>query len=456
MFRPAMVKKITLYKEFTRMKFRTLLMVALIAGLGGVAVAELQNVEIGGSIRIRGNYFSMDSIGDDSFIEQRTRLNVKADFTQEVSAFIELDSYDIWGEDFRSWYLCGNDFRGEDNIDLYQAYIEARNLWGSPLTARVGRQELALGNQFLVGVKDVSAVFPGQSFDALRLTFANDMVSIDAIAAKLAENYGDFGEDDVDFYAVYGSYLGIEDVTLDAYWMFVRDDEGVLANVLAGTTVDLHTVGLRGSGVIGGFDFELEAAYQFGDIDDVPSACPLPFGSADVDFYEFAINAEVGYTFDASWQPRIFARFAYFGGGDPDYSLFSNDYTMPFNRLFSNIQYSEFLDDFTFNNGQLSNVFVYSLGIQALLTEALEMKLVGSYLQVDQEVWNADDDLGWEVGLYGEYYYSEDLVVRAGYAHFFGGDGLAFAPIVWNGLQSWAGGVDDDYDYLFLETEIAF
>ncbi|HQN02056.1 MAG TPA: hypothetical protein PLL36_13330, partial [Candidatus Hydrogenedentes bacterium] len=92
------------------MKFRTLIMVALIAGLGGVAVAELQNVEIGGSIRIRGNYFNMDSIGDDSFIEQRTRLNVKADFTQEVSAFIELDSYDIWGEDFRSWYLCGNDF----------------------------------------------------------------------------------------------------------------------------------------------------------------------------------------------------------------------------------------------------------------------------------------------------------------------------------------------------------
>jgi len=238
--------------------------------------------------------------------------------------------------------------------------------------------------------------------------------------------------------------------------MFVRDDEGYLGGMAGGTTVDLHTVGLRGAGVIGGFDFELEAAYQFGDVDDVPSACPLPFGEADVDFDEFAVNLEAGYTFDASLQPRIFARFAYLGGGEPDDARWSNDRTLPFNRLFSNIQYSEFLDDFTFNNGQLSNVFVYSLGIQALLTEALEMKLVGSYLQVDQEVWNADDDLGWEVGLYGEYYYSEDLVIRSGYAHFFGGDGLAFAPIVWNGLQSWAGGVDDDYDYLFLETEIAF
>jgi hypothetical protein len=113
------------------MRFRTLLAVALIASLGGMAFAELQNVEIGGSLRIRGNYFGLDSLGDVSFIEQRTRLNVKADFTQDVSAFIELDSYDVWGEDFRSVYLTGSDFRGGDNVDLYQAYIEARNLWGS-------------------------------------------------------------------------------------------------------------------------------------------------------------------------------------------------------------------------------------------------------------------------------------------------------------------------------------
>jgi hypothetical protein len=433
------------------MRFRTLLAVALIASLGGMAFAELQNVEIGGSLRIRGNYFSMDSLGDTSYVEQRTRLNVKADFTQDVSAFIELDSYDVWGEDFRSVYLTGSDFRGGDNVDLYQAYIEARNLWGSPLTARVGRQEITLGNQFLVGVKDVSAVFTGLSFDALRLTFANDVVSIDAIAAKLAESYGDFGDDDVDLYALYGSYLGIEDVTLDAYWMFVRDDQGLLANYIAGTTVDLHTIGLRGAGVIGGFDFELEAAYQFGDVDGVPSACPFGFGEADVSYDELAINAELGYTFDASWQPRIFARFAYLGGGDPDRSCWSNDYDMPFNRLFSNVEYSEFIDQTA-----LSNVLVYSLGMQAMVTETLELKLVGSYYQADQDYFGVDDELGWEIGFYADYQYSEDLVIRAGYAHFFGQEGLNAALIADNGLTFWPGNEDDDYDYVFLETEISF
>ena len=79
--------------------------------------AELQNVEVGGSIRIRGNYYNFDSLTDMSWIEQRTRLNVKADFTSEVSAFIEFDYYSGWGDDFRSNYLTGADFRsGGDGL----------------------------------------------------------------------------------------------------------------------------------------------------------------------------------------------------------------------------------------------------------------------------------------------------------------------------------------------------
>lgn len=435
------------------MRFRMFIAMTLIAGFSGVAFAELQNVEVGGSLRIRGNYFDYDSLGKTSFIEQRTRLNVKADFTQEVSAFIELDYYDNWGEDFRSNYLTGADFRaGANDVELYQAYIEMRNMWGTPLTARVGRQEIALGNQFLVGVKDVSAIFPGQSFDALRLTFANDVVSIDAIAAKLAESYGDFVEDDVDLYAIYASYLGMEDVVMDAYWMFVRDDQGVLGDLIGGTTIDLHTIGLRGSGVIGGFDFELEAAYQLGDVDGVLNPWFRIFKPyADVDYGSFAVNAELGYTFDVEWQPRVFAKFAYLGGGDPDNSWWNNDQTLPFNRLFSNVEYSEFIDQTA-----LSNVLVYSLGIEALVTESLELKLVGSYIQADEEYCDAGKSLGWEVGLYADYHYSEDLVIRAGYAHFFAKSGLDAAKIANNGLAFWPGNGEDDYDYLFIETEIAF
>lgn len=441
----------------------------ILAGLfllaGTVALAELQQVQVGGQIRIRGNYMNLDSLGDSSFVEQRTRVNVTADFTEDVSAFIELDNYHVWGRDedtpFTSWYLCGNNFRGSnDAVYMYQAYIEARNMWDSLLRMRVGRQEIMLGNQFLIGNNDTSSLFYGRPFDALRLTYGNEEFSIDGIAAKLSENFGDFGDDDMDLYVLYGSYMGIEDIMLDAYWMYVRDDDGTIATLLIdGGDIDLHTLGLRGAGVVGAFDFELEAAYQIGDVEGVRNPWFRLFNQkADVDIDEFAVNAEAGYTFDIAWQPRVFAHFAYLGGGDPDKSWWNNDRTMPFSRMFSNVEYSEFLDGWTGSNGALSNVFVYGLGVQVQPIEVIGLKLVASYLEADEALNRRQDDttLGWEIGLYGSYAYSEDLVFRAGYAHFFGDDGLDTAPVRWSGLIPWQSDEDDDYDYVFIESEISF
>lgn len=433
------------------MRFKAFVALTLVAAMSFMAYAELQNVEVGGSIRIRGNWVDYDDgiavvgpfggvIAADelSFVEQRTRLNVKADFTDEVSAFIELDSYDNWGEDFRSQnYVLGLDGRQVSNndVEMYQAYIEAKEMWGSALRLRVGRQELSFGSEWLMGTNDTSWFFPGLSYDAIRLTYATDMFSVDAFAAKLAENMGDFGDDDVDLYGVYGSYLGFEDIVIDAYWLFVRDDTALEA--------DLHTLGLRGAGTVGAFDFEAEAAYQFGDVD----------AFNDVDINAWALNLEAGYTFDMSYQPRVYAGFAYFEGGDGD--------DLAFNRLFSNWEYSEFVE-----NTELSNAFVYRLGASIMPTECVKLALAATYIDADEVdeggwwfwSWEDDSEVGLELGLYADYQYSEDLVFRAGYAHFFGDDGLEDgADIALNGLgEMFADDDDDDFNYLFIETELSF
>ncbi len=444
------------------MKIRTLLAVALLVSFSGTVYAELQNVEVGGGIRIRGDYFRFDSLGNQSFIEQRTRLHVKADFTNDVSAFIELDSYGNWGDDFRSWYLCGNDFpaRRANEVQLYQSYINVKNLWGTPLALRVGRQEIALGNQFLVGVNDSSSLFKGLSFDAARLTFATDEVKIDAIASKLAESFQNFGKGDVDFYTVYGSYIGLDDIVFDAYWMYVRDDQGKIVSLANGKSLGQHTAGLRGAGRLGNFDFNAEGSYQFGRVKGVENPWYNVIDrTADVKYNTFAANSEVGYTFDISWQPRPFARFTYLGGGKPDNSFWTNNRTMPFDRLFSNIKYSEFLDGYTANNGKLSNVFVYGLGVQLRPTECVSLRLFGSYIRADKKLCSQirdSKDVGWELGLTGDYHYSDDLVFRAGYSHFFGKAGLETPPIRWSGLIPWQASRKDGYDYVFGETEISF
>ena len=130
--------------------------------------------------------------------------------------------------------------------------------------------------------------------------------------------------------------------------------------------------------------------------------CPVGFGTADVDYDEFAINAELGYTFDCAWQPRVFAGFAYLGGGDADDSIWSNDVDMPFNRLFSNVRYTEFLDI----QQNLSNALIYKLGVQAVPTECLELMLAATYVTSEEDgedrgwwLWrdDADSELGLEL-----------------------------------------------------------
>src|SRR4051812_14301890 len=101
------------------MHSKTLLFAAaLLAGVSAGAYAELQNVEVGGNIRIRGNWYDFDKSAlingatKSAWIEQRTRLNFKADFTDNVSTFIEVDNYGNWGDSFRSDYLTGFDAAG--------------------------------------------------------------------------------------------------------------------------------------------------------------------------------------------------------------------------------------------------------------------------------------------------------------------------------------------------------
>jgi hypothetical protein len=82
--------------------------------------------------------------------------------------------------------------------------------------------------------------------------------------------------------------------------------------------------------------------------------------AATTDYGNLAGNLEVGYTFDATIQPRIYLGGAYFGG-DAD----ADD--LSFNRLFSNWEYSEFIE-----NTELSNAWLLRAGVSIMPTESRE------------------------------------------------------------------------------------
>lgn len=451
----------------------TMVLATMMVALSVPAFAELQNVEVGGSIRIRGNWVSaeganvpqfVDAGNALDFVEQRSTVSVKADFTNDVTAFVELDSYEIWGTSTRDGFILGlnaDAADGSNNVDVYQAYIETRETFGYPVTARIGRQEIVFGSEWLLGNNDTASSFTGLSHDAITLNYAAETWNVTAIAAKVVETGTAEEDSDTDLYGLYATFTGVENWTIDAYWLFLRD---ATTHLGGGEVNDIHTLGLRGNGTVGAFDIEAELAYQT--------------GGDEVDYDALAGNLEVGYTFDVNYQPRVYLGAAMFQGGDDDNNLFNSDVEMSFNRLFSDWEYSEFID-----STELSNSIILRGGVSAQVTEKVDVLLALSHFSADEADSSPrllgllgqsehDDDLGWELGLYLTYAYSEDLTVKAGYAHFFADDGvdnrdLSIFGLVYdrriggnlvngNGLLRLGGADDEDADYLFVETSIKF
>jgi hypothetical protein len=430
--------------------------------------------------------FDFDDAGQDvALVEQRSRVHVKADFTDDVTGLIELESYDLWGTDFRSNYVTGIDGAGAADIALYQAYIEARNAFGYPVRVRMGRQEMKLGKGWLVD--NITTAIIGRSFDGIRLTYNQDVWTVDGWWFKLNERLA--GDDDVDFYGIYGTYSGLERLQLSAYWMLIRD--GATANdTLAGPGTEwledvlgldhydptyLHTVGARIWGGVGAFDYDWELAYQFGEADSVGALfAPLGYGDNDAEFDAFATDLILGYTLDMAWQPRIWMRGAYFEGEDNRDFRFGDrvlggfrghDASLSFNRMFNNTYYSLLLDI----HQELTNFWTVQLGVNVVPTEKLSGGVRLAYLEADEAFdvpvlpffapWTRenDDALGWSTFIWGKYQYSADLSFALVWEHLFVDDGLEQGNfIARNGLEFVGGTDDDDADYVHFDVRIRF
>lgn len=498
------------------------------------AYAELQSVEVGGELRIRGRWyintwsprtvripaaqlqkrpigsngasslFKWDSDGPDwTRYEESVLLNFKADFTENVSAFLELYDWGIWGEDFRSVnYVTGADNRSNsvDDVEIEQAYVEMREVGGQPLRLRIGRQDLVMGKGWLV----TNMLTPSQysSHDAVRLTYADGDWTVDAFASKLADRFQIEQDGDIDFYGVYGTYAGFKPVTLSAYWYFLRD--GLSPHDTTGTpalefwedvfnrddygVTKLHTVGLRAFGKSSGFDYDLELAYQFGNADSTGTRFkPLGmiYGDDDANYGNLGAELTVGYTFaDVKWSPRVYTLGVFYQGHDNrdiSFTDWLNPFYRPkasvsFNRLFSDKNYMPTIND----NGWVSNVWQVQLGVEVKPTEKIVLHFHGAYdgvvapfdppasfdfqgrripIAPALSFWTDEgsSDLGWELAAWMKYSYSKDLYFLLYGNYMFVGDGLSDGAFIqFNGTDFTGGSDDEDAGYVFWMAVLKF
>ncbi len=494
------------------------------------AFAELQQVSVGGELRIRGrqyfntfsprgeridpqytgwrplgpkgttSVFKWDGRGTDwTRYETSVLLNVKADFTDNVTAFIELYDWHIWGEDFRSNYLTGEDRRADssDDVEIEQAYVEMRQIFGAPLKLRVGRQAIKLGKGWLVD--DMLTPSQYSSHDAIRLTWTPaDDLSIDAIMSKLNEQQ--IGDEDTDFYALYGTWTGIPELTVSAYWFFLRSAQHVETTKLGAPgewaeslfgwdsydPTRLHTVGTYLFGKSNGFDYSLELAYQFGDASHVGSYFkPVTgaYGDPGANYDNWGLEAILGYTFsDVKWQPRPYVMASWYDGKDNrDITFWEwlNPFYRPeasisFNRLFSSTNSFPTIND----NGWLSNVIQVQLGLELQVTEKVRTHVHVAKDWVDDpfdppvsfeigdrrfyspfSFWTekGSRDLGWEAAAWVKYQYSADLWFLLYGNYLWTGEGLAKGAFIqYNGTEFSGGTDDNDAGYLFWMAVLKF
>ncbi len=427
-----------------------------------------------------------------SFCEQRTRLHVQADFSEEVSAFVEVDSIDTWGDDFRaSTYLRGSDNRADtsEDVELYQSYLQIDNIRDTPFSVKIGRQELEFGSGWLVGADPGPDPFTGLSIDAVRVTYSESPFTVDAWWGKVAESMRDFGQGDRDFYGVYLSYAAAGDMTLDVYWMYLRDEQaidfalsplsmnlGEFLGISDFHSTNLHTAGLRWSGKREHWDWEAEAAYQWGEADALGAlfrTYPGLFGDTRAQYGNWAAHAEFGHTFEATWSPRLFGGLAWYDGEDRrkvSFGQWLNPFDTPrasvsFNRLFSTWREDDVVDGWA----ALTNFWKVQTGVAVAPTEKLELVAQVRYLQVIAPFYypasavfpwithKGAADLGWQTSLYVTYQYSADVSLNGGYTHFFSGKAIKDGSFIdQNGIQFAGGHGDEDIDYLYGMLTVEF
>lgn len=266
-----------------------------------VADVELaQGVTLAADIRERATYVSAIDFDSDAadtgwFWTQRIRATVDVELENGVSGRISLLSGLQSGIDTTPI---------EDNhLALQEGYFV---LPIAGTASKLGRQEIRLGSQRLVGWRDGTNV--RRNWDGLRVSGTAGGWNWDTFALQLVdvEPEGAFNDTSDDDRLLGGLYATgkVGPSGVDLYYLYVHyEDRGTIEGP---GVQDRHSVGARLFGERGDWFWNWEAVYQFGE-----------HGSLDIQAWTFATNT--GYRLPGTWQPALMLS-ANIASGDSDRS----------------------------------------------------------------------------------------------------------------------------------------
>lgn len=399
-------------------------------------------LSFGGESRLRAeafsNFYTANGMSDldDARMLWRNRLHADFHPNEYFSLYAEAMDSREFGSDIISRAPRNNIF--EDDLDLFLAYADFKNIGDYPVSLRIGRQLLAYGKQRLVG--PLLWVNTGRAFDAAKLTVKLEDYggTIDVFGGEPVNRtfgeFNDFFNDDTQFFGIYTVWNKVPYVGFIEPYVFYKHNDNA--------DLDFATIGVRtGNTYDSGWDWEFEAAGQVGDW-------------GPMDHLAFAMHAEAGYTFkDTMWTPRAAIGYDFSPGDDDptdgDHNTFDNLY--PTNH----IHYGQ-MDLFNWTNS-------HQIELDVSASPMEKVKIFGevhfNFIDEENDAWyNAGGGvlrraaagtdpgsyIGTEIDLKAKYTPSDWFAFEVGYSHFFAGDYIDDT------------GNDDDADWGYMMTTITF
>jgi hypothetical protein len=378
--------------------------------------------------------------GRDDYLLQRLLLHGDLRLGPNLRVFAQVGDFRVFG---RRGAVSATD---ENPFDVVQGFAELALppglAAGDRFTLRAGRHEFSFGSQRLVSVREGPNV--RRAFDAARAIWQGGGYRLDAFASRPVELRRDHALDDRSnpsqaFWGAYGTGpvpgLG-EALRADLYYLGLEREDAAFAQ--GAGTERRHTLGARLFGAAGAWDWDVEAAWQFGSLR--PAAGRIR---------AWTVASDLGFTLGGlPWSPRLGVKTDIASGdGDP------RDRTLgTFNPLFPKLPY--------FSEASLvfpANVVDLNPNVTLAPTEGVSLLLGWNLLwrhrradafyappllePVAGTAGRGGRAIGQQLYAVAEWQATRNLEVRAFYVRFLAG-----------GAVSQAGGRDSD----FLGGSVAF
>jgi hypothetical protein len=207
-----------------------------------------------------------------------------------------------------------------NRLDLHQGYAQLGDLQAAPLQLKIGRQELAYGDQRWIGASDWSNV--GRTFDAAKLRFGTDLSWVDAFVSHPVYVNDDHFDRWNQYEYLSGLYASSKELVpwQDTQLYFLSynveaEAPSISVPLTTGPSArDVYTFGTLCKSLpdaLQGWDYSMELTLQLGTLTTNATQ------GERLDLKAYGAFLRAGYTWEQVWgKPRLGLGYTYGSGDD--------------------------------------------------------------------------------------------------------------------------------------------